>query len=221
MKVIIFGATGMVGRGALNACLDDPLVSRVMVIGRTAVGRTHPKMHELARANLFDLDGESNDLSGYDACFFCLGTSSSGMDETSYTGITYDLTLKVATLLSQLNADMTFIYVSGVGTDSTERGRSMWARVKGRTENALQLLPFKAVYLFRPGIIQPLDGIRSKTRSYRLTYDVIGPLLALLRPLMPKVILTTASVGQAMITAARRGASKNVLQPADIHALSL
>ncbi len=221
MKVIIFGATGMVGQGALNACLHDPQVSQVLVIGRTAPGRADPKMLELVLANLFDLGRSEADVSGYDACFFCLGTSSSGMDEASYTRITYDLTLTVAGLLSQLNSGMTFVYVSGAGTDSTEQSRSMWARVKGRTENALQRLPFKAVYLFRPGIIQPLGGIRSKTRSYRLTYIVIGPLLTLLRPLMPNVVLTTDGVGRAMITAAGRGAPKAVLEPADIHALNL
>ena len=221
MRVIIFGATGMVGQGALNACLKDPQVSQVLVIGRTAPGRTYPKMLGLVQANLFDLGGLEDDLSGYDACFFCLGTSSSGMDEASYTRITYDLTLAVAGLLSQLNPGMTFVYVSGVGTDSTEQSRSMWARVKGRTENALQRLPFKAVYLFRPGVIQPLDGIRSKTRSYRLTYAAIGPLLTPLRLLMPNVVLTTDGVGRAMITAACRGAPKAVLEPADIHALSL
>ncbi len=221
MKVIIFGATGMVGQGALNACLKDPQVSQVLVIGRTAPGRTHPKMLELVQANLFDLGSLDADLSKYDACFFCLGTSSSGMDEASYTRITYDLTLTVAGLLSQLNSGMTFLYVSGAGTDGTEQGRSMWARVKGRTENALQRLPFKAVYLFRPGIVQPLDGIRSKTRSYRLTYAVIGPLLTPLRLLMPNIVLTTDGLGRAMIAAACRGAPKTVLEPADIHALNL
>ncbi len=220
MKVIIFGATGMVGQGALDACLNDLQVSQVLAIGRTAPGRTHPKMLGMVRADLFDLGGLDADLSGYDACFFCLGTSSSGMDEAGYTRITYDLTLSVAGLLAQLNAGMTFIYVSGVGTDSTGQGRSMWARVKGRTENALQRLPFKAVYLFRPGVIQPLDGIRSKTRSYRLTYAVIGPLLTPLRLLMPGVVLTTDGVGRAMIAVACRGAPKAVLEPADIHALS-
>jgi len=220
MKVIIFGATGMVGQGALNACLKDPRVSQVLVIGRTAPGRTHPKMLELVQANLSDLGSLDADFSRYDACFFCLGTSSSGMDEASYTRITYDLTLTVAGLLSQLNSGMTFLYVSGAGTDGTEQSRSMWARVKGRTENALQRLPFKAVYLFRPGIIQPLDGIRSKTRSYRLTYAVIGPLLTPLRLLMPNIVLTTDGLGRAMITAACRGAPKAVLEPADIHALN-
>ncbi len=221
MRVIIFGATGMVGQGALNACLNDPQVSQVLVIGRTAPGRAHPKMLDLVQADLFHLESRRAELSGYDACFFCLGTSSSGMNEASYARITYDLTLTVAGLLSQLNPGMTFLYVSGAGTDSTEQSRSMWARVKGRTENALQLLPFKAVYLFRPGVIQPLNGIRSKTRSYRLTYAVIGPLLALLRPLMPSVVLTTDGVGRAMIATVCRGAPKAILEPADIHGLSL
>ena len=221
MRVIIFGATGMVGQGAVNACLNDPIVSQVLAIGRTAPNRTHAKMLALVQSDLFDLEGVLADHSGYDACFFCLGTSSSGVDEASYARITYDLTLTVAEVLSRLNPGMTFVYVSGVGTDGTERGRSMWARVKGRTENALQRLPFKAVYLFRPGIILPLDGIRSKTRSYRLTYAVIGPLLTLLRPLMPNIVLTTDGVGRAMIAAVRRGASKNALEPHDIYALTL
>ena len=221
MRVIIFGATGMVGQGALNACLNDPQVAQVLVVGRTALGRTHAKMLELVQADLFDLGGLEAGLSRYDACFFCLGTSSSGMDEASYTRITYYLTLTVAGLLSRLNPSMTFVYVSGAGTDGTEQSRSMWARVKGRTENALQLLSFKAVYLFRPGIIQPLGGIRSKTRLYRLTYAVIGPLLTPLRLLLPNVVLTTDGLGRAMIAVACQGAPKAVLEPADIHALNL
>lgn len=220
MKVILFGATGMVGQGALLACLNDPGVTHVLLVGRTAVGCRHAKVRELVRADLFELSDAEADLSGYDACFFCLGTTSSGMGEAAYTRITHDLTLVLAGTLSRLNPGMTFVYVSGAGTDGTEQGRSMWARVKGRTENDLRRLPFKAVHLFRPGVIQPLDGIRSKTRSYRLTYAVIGPLLTPLRMLMPGVVLTTDGIGRAMIAAVRKGAPKPILEAADIHRLS-
>jgi len=220
MKVIIFGATGMVGQGALNACLRDREVSQVLLVGRTASGRMEPRIKEWVTSDLFDLGGRAADLSGYDACFFCLGVSSSGMDEARYTRITHDLTLSVAGTLCRLNPGMTFIYLSGAGADSTENSRTMWTRVRGRTENELRRLPFKAVYVFRPGIIQPLDGIRSKTSSYRLFYSAIGPLLTPLRRLIPKVILTTDGMGRAMIAAARRGAPKAVLEAADIYALT-
>ena len=219
MNVVFFGATGMVGQGALRACLLDPQVQKVLVIGRTPTGQSHPKLREMIRADLSDYAGLEPDLAGYDACFYCLGVSSSGMDERSYTRTTYDLTLAAATVLSRLNPEMTFLYVSGAGTDSGERSRSMWARVKGRTENALRKLPFKAVYLLRPGAIQPLHGIRSKTRAYRLFYGLTGPLLTLLRHLAPQSILTTDSLGRAMITIGRRGAGKTILESRDLIAL--
>jgi uncharacterized protein YbjT (DUF2867 family) len=217
MEVMIFGATGMVGQGALRACLADAGVRQVLVIGRTPTGRSHPKLRELVRTDLRNYAGAEPDLTGYDACFFCLGVSSSGMDERSYTRTTYDLTLAAATVLSRLNPAMTFIYVSGAGTDSSEQGRLMWARIKGRTENALRRLPFKTVYLFRPGIIQPLHGIRSKTRAVRLFYALTGPLLTVLRYLMPQFLLTTDNLGRAMIAVARHGASKAVLESRDIY----
>jgi uncharacterized protein YbjT (DUF2867 family) len=220
MNVVIFGATGMVGQGALHACVADPQVDRVLIVVRAPAAHADPKVRELVRRDPGDLAGAEAELGGCDACFFCLGVSSSGMDEPAYARLTYDLTLAVAETLCRLNPAMTFVYVSGAGTDSTERGRAMWARVKGRTENALQRLPFKAVYLFRPGIIQPLRGIRSKTRAYRLFYALTGPLLSLLRPLLPGTILTTDSIGRAMIAAAKRGAPKAVLEQADIFALS-
>ena len=220
MNVVIFGATGMVGQGALRACLLDPLVQKILVIGRTPAGRSHPKLRELIRGDLGDYAGLEPDLQGYDACFYCLGVSSSGMDERSYTRTTYDVTLAAATVLSRLNPAMTFLYVSGAGTDSSERGRVMWARVKGRTENALRQLPFKAVYLLRPGAIQPLHGIRSKTRAYRLFYGLAGPLLTVLRHLAPQWILTTDSLGRAMISIGRHGAGKAVLESRDLYAIS-
>lgn len=221
MNVVIFGATGMVGQAALRACLSDTRVAQALAVGRTPTGRSHPKLRELVRENLFDYSGIEPDLTGYDACFFCLGVTSSGMDEASYTKLTYDLTLAAATILSRLNPAMTFVYVSGAGTDSSEKGRVMWARVKGRTENALQRLPFKAVYLFRPGIIQPLHGIQSKTRAYRIFYAWTGPVLTALRAIAPRRVLTTDCIGKAMISVARYGAPKAVLESSDLYAIAL
>ncbi|GLQ51471.1 NAD(P)H-binding protein [Dyella flava] len=220
MNVLLFGATGMVGQGVLRECLEAPDVALVQTVGRLATGQRHPKLREVVQADLFDSAAIAGELQGFDACFFCLGVSSAGMDEAGYTRLSYDLTLSVARTLASRNPGMTFVYVSGAGTDSTEHGRSMWARVKGRTENALQRLPFKAVYLFRPGIIQPLHGIRSKTSSYQLFYSLTKPLLTPLRRLLPNVILTTQLMGQAMLNAARHGAPKAVLETADIRTLA-
>lgn len=217
MNVLIFGATGMVGQGVLRECLQATDVQRATTIGRTPTRIEHPKVRDLLAPDLMDYRAVEADLAGYDACFFCLGVSSAGMNEAQYTRITYDLTLAAAEVLARLNPQMTFVYVSGVGTDSTERGSSMWARVKGRTENALRRLPFKAVYLFRPGVIQALHGVRSKTRVYAVTYMLAGWLLPPLRALFPRRILTTESVGQAMLAVARRGAPKAVLEPGDIY----
>jgi uncharacterized protein YbjT (DUF2867 family) len=218
VNVLIFGATGMVGQGVLRECLQAADVDRVTTVGRTATGVQHPKLRDLPVPDLMHYDGLESELQHFDACFFCLGVSSAGMDEAQYTRLTYDLTLAAAQVLVRLNSQMTFVYVSGAGTDSTERGRSMWARVKGRTENALQRLPFKAVYLFRPGVIQPLHGARSKTRSYRVIYALAKPLLPLLRALFPGQVLTTESVGRAMLAVARHGAPQAVLEVGDIHA---
>src|SRR5256885_7286145 len=159
----------MVGRGVLRECLADPSVERVLVVGRTATGVVDGKLDEIVRADLFDLSDLADELSGYDACFFCLGVSSAGTAEDRYRRVTYDLTVGVARILAERNPDSAFVYVSGQGTDSSEKGRSMWARVKGATENALLRLPLRA-YLFRPGYIQPLHGITSRTRWYRLMY---------------------------------------------------
>jgi len=220
MNVLIFGATGMVGQGVLRECLQAGDVDRVMTVGRTDTGAQHPRLRGLVVPDLMNYQGLESELQGFDACFFCLGVSSAGMDEAQYTRLTYDFTLAAAQVLVRLNRQMTFVYVSGAGTDSTEQGRSMWARVKGRTENALQRLPFKAVYLFRPGVIQPLHGERSKTTSYRVTYTLARPLLPLLRALFPRQVLTTESVAQAMLVVARHGASRSVLEAGDIHAVA-
>ena len=220
MKVLIFGATGMVGQGVLRECLRAADVDAVLTVGRTGTGQLDPRLVELIQPDLMDYHAVEPSLKGFDACFFCLGVSSAGLSEAEYARLTYDLTLAAAQTLARLNPDMTFVYVSGAGTDSTERGRSMWARVKGKTENALRRLPFKGVYLFRPGVIEPLNGARSKTRGYRLFYAAAKPFLSTLRALFPNHILSTEDIGQAMLTVARHGAAKAVLEVADIRALS-
>lgn len=220
MKVLIFGATGMVGQGVLRECLAAPDVAMVKTIGRTPTGQRNLKLRELVHADMWNYDGIDEELAGFDACFFCIGATSAGMDEAKYSRLTYDLTLAAARRLAELNPQMVFIYVSGFGADSTEKSRVMWERVRGKTENALRVLPFKSVYIFRPGMIQPLDGIKSKTASYRIFYTLAKPILPLLRKALPDLILTTAQVGQAMLNAVRRGAPKAVLESPDIVALS-
>ena len=219
MNVILFGASGMVGQGVLRECLRDPQVGRVLSVARSAGGALHPKLRELVHADLFDLQPVRAELAGYDACFFCLGVSSAGMSEDAYWRVTFDLTLAAARTLAYLNPLMSFVYVSGAGTDSTEKGHVMWARVKGATENALLALPFRAAYMFRPGIIQPLHGVRSKTGSYRVFYTLAAPLLPLARALWPSQVTTTEQVGRAMLKVARDGAPKRILESADINAL--
>jgi len=220
MKVLLFGATGMVGQGVLRECLLADDVQQVRVIGRTPVTQTHAKLSQVVHADLFNYQGIEAELQGFDACFFCLGISVVGLDEAQYTRVTYDLTLAAAEVLSRLNPNMTFVYVTGAGTDSSEKGRSMWARVKGRTENALQRLPFKAVYLMRPGAIQPLHGVRSKTALYQAVYTLAGPLMSLLRRLWPDTIQTTETIGRAMLAVARNGGPQPILDPKAINQLS-
>ena len=219
MNVILFGATGMVGQGVLRECLLDPDIQQVLALGRSATGQQHTKLRELTVPDLMDLTTVEHQLTGYDACFFCTGVSSAGMTEETFTHLTYDLTLSVAQTLARLNPTMTFLYVSGAGTDSSEKGRSMWARVKGRTENALLRLPFRSAYMFRPGFIQPLHGIRSKTRLYQFLYDVLAPIQPLLKGRLPKYITTTEQLGRAMITVAKDGYPKPILESLDINAI--
>jgi uncharacterized protein YbjT (DUF2867 family) len=219
MNVIIFGATGMVGQGVLLECLRDAGVDGVLCIGRSPVPNRHSKLRELLVPDPGNLSAIASELRGFDACFFCLGVSSAGMTEEKYRRLTYDLTMGAARTLAEHNPGMTFVYVSGAGTDSTESGRVMWARVKGATENALLGLPFKAAYMFRPGAIQPVHGVKSRTRIYRIIYSVTGPLWPLLRKLFPHQISTTARIGKAMLIAARNGAPKPILEPPDIEAL--
>jgi uncharacterized protein YbjT (DUF2867 family) len=217
MKAILFGATGMVGQGVLRECLLDPDVERVLSIVRAPTRQRDPKLRELAHADFFEFSTIENEVAGYDACFFCLGVSSAGMKEADYRHVTYDITLAAARVLARLNPNMTFVYVSGTGTDSSEKGRSMWARVKGKTENDLLRLPFKAAYLFRPGAIVPLYGVKSKTKFVQVFYTLLKPVLPLLYALFPKYVTTTERVGRAMLTVAKKGAPKTVLETSDIN----
>ncbi|WP_035358977.1 NAD-dependent epimerase/dehydratase family protein [Edaphobacter aggregans] len=219
MRIILTGATGMVGQGVLRECLLDDSITEVLSVARSPLHQQHPKLRELLIPDLANLSGHESKLTGFDACFFCAGVSSAGMSEEKYTALTYDLTLSFAHTLASLNHQMTFVYVSGVGTDSTEKGRSMWARVKGRTENALLSLSFKAAFMFRPGFIQPLHGIRSKTRLYQLFYDLLTPVIPLLKGRLPKFLTTTEQLGRAMIHVAKSGYPKPILDPEDINRL--
>jgi uncharacterized protein YbjT (DUF2867 family) len=216
MKIILFGATGMVGQGVLREALQAPDVERVLAVVRTATGLSHPKLQELVHRDFSDFSSVKADLSGFDACLYCLGASAAGMSEADYRRVTYDFTLAAANALVRLNPAMIFLYVSGAGTDSTEKGRSMWARVKGETENALMRLPFRGAYAFRPGFIRPAHGERSKTASYRVIYTATGWLFPVLRRLFPRYVTTTEEVARAMLRVAREGAPRRVLENVDI-----
>jgi uncharacterized protein YbjT (DUF2867 family) len=202
----------MVGQGVLRECLVDPEVEQVLALGRHACGVENPKLLEIVRPELFDYSDIEHELTGYDACFFCLGVSAAGMNEEQYTKITYELTLTAAETLVKLNPNMTFIYVSGAGTDGTEQGRSMWARVKGKTENDLLKLPFKAAYMFRPALIQPMHGIKSRTTAYRVGYAIAAPLFPVLKALFPRYVTTTEDVGRAMLRVAKQGHPNSILE---------
>ena len=209
----------MVGQGVLRESLLDPDVKQVLTIVRSPTGQQHAKLRELVRTDLFDYSNIEADLTGFDACFFCLGVTSAGMTEEQYTRVTHDLTLAAATTLAKLNPAMTFVYVSGSGTDGTERSRSMWARVKGKTENDILKLPFKAAYMFRIGFIQPLHGIVSKTKVYRIFYSALKPILPLMQKAFPSQIGTTEQVGRAMLIVAKHGFPRPILEPKDINTL--
>jgi uncharacterized protein YbjT (DUF2867 family) len=219
MNVILFGATGMVGQGVLRECLLDSDVQQILSIVRTSSGQHHAKLRELIHTNFFDYSTIEPELTGFDACLFSLGVSSAGMDEAKYTHLTHDLTLAAATTLAKLNPQMTFLYVSGASTDSTEHGRTMWARVKGKTENDLLKLPFHAAYMFRPGAIQPLHGIRSKTKLYQTLYTVLKPVMPLLTSAFHKYITTTEQLGRAMLKVAKNGYPAPILETKDIDSL--
>ncbi|OKO83616.1 NAD(P)H-binding protein [Bradyrhizobium sp. AS23.2] len=219
MRVIVFGATGMVGQGVLRECLIDPGIERVLVVGRSPTGVRNAKLTEIIHGDFTDYSAIEAKLTGFDACFFCLGVSSIGMNEERYRHLTYDITLAAATTLARLNPQMTFVYVTGAGTDSTEQGSLMWARVKGKTENDLFTLPFKGAYMFRPGAIQPLHGARSKTAWVQAVYDVSWPLWSVLRRIAPRHVTSTEQIGRAMIRVARDGYPRRVLEMEDINSL--
>lgn len=216
LNVLLFGATGMVGSGVLLECLADDRVTSVLVIGRTSCGVTHPKVREILHSDFQNFTALQPEFADRDACFFCLGVSSAGMNEADYTRLTYDLTLAAAKAIAAVNTRLTFCYVTGAGTDSTERGRTMWARVKGKTENALLAMPFKAAFMFRPAYIQPVGGVRSKTKLYQAAYDALGWLYPILRRVAPRYVTTSAHLGRAMIRVAISGDSKRVLDSNDI-----
>lgn len=215
IKAIVFGATGMVGEGVLHEALKHPAVDAVLVIGRRSCGVNHPKLKEIVQRDFFDYSSIENQLRAYNACFFCLGVTSIGKKEDEYRRLTYDLTMAGAIALSRLNPDMVFCYVSGAGTDSSEQGRSMWARVKGKTENDLMKLPFKAVYAFRPGFIKPTPGLRNALRFAK----VLAPLYPVLHPLLPNYMCTLEEVGLAMVHVAAIGSPQKVLENRDISVL--
>ncbi|MGC2359271.1 MAG: epimerase [Thermoplasmata archaeon] len=219
MKIILFGASGMVGQGVLRECLLDPEVSAVLSVSRRPLGTAHEKLRELVLRDVGDLSTVESEVRGYEGCCWCLGASSAGMSEAEYRRVTYDLTVSAARTLSKVDPGLTFVYVSGAGTDSTEHGRAMWARVKGATENALLAMPFHAAYMFRPGIIRPLHGIRSRTRGYRIVYAVLRPFLFLVRLVSPDAMTSTEKVGRAMIRAVRDGAPTRVVGTREINAL--
>ena len=213
MKAILFGATGMVGQGVLRECLRDAGIEAVLAVGRSSTGVTHPKLRELIRKDLFDF-AASPELRGYDACFFCLGVSSAGMSEADYTRLTFDLTIGWAQTLARINPAMTFLYVSGAGTD----GKAMWARVKKRTEDALLAL-FPSAYMIRLTVLRAMHGEVSKTRWARISYALFRPLLPLVRAIAPDAVISTEELGRAMIRAARQGAPKRVLEARDLRTL--
>jgi uncharacterized protein YbjT (DUF2867 family) len=217
MTILLFGATGMIGHGALSAALADPRVSRVLTVGRRPTGRAHPKLDELVLDDFFDYTAVEERLTGFDACLFCLGVSAAGKSEAAYRRLTYDLTLAAAETLVRLNPGMTFVYVSGEGTDAD--GRAMWARVKGETERALSALPFAAVYHFRPAYIQPQGDARSRITLYRVLYAAFAPLYPALRRVFPGYVTTTDEVGRALVEAGLAGAPSRVLDSRAIRAL--
>jgi uncharacterized protein YbjT (DUF2867 family) len=220
MNVVLFGASGMVGQGVLRECVLSPDVAKILVVGRKASGETRDKVEELVHADFEDFSGVAGELTGYDACFWCLGVTSAGMTEAEYTRVTYTYTMAAARVLAEKNPTMTFVFVSGAGTDETEKSKTMWARVKGKAENGVATLPFKATYAFRPGFIQPLHGIVSRTTSYRVLYAILGPFGGILRRLFPGMASTTELVGRAMLRAASHGAGKRILETRDINDLA-
>ena len=221
MKVLLFGATGMIGQAVLQECLRDPGVSQIIAVGRRPTGVSDRKLIDVVASDVTQLSPHEAELRDVDACLFCLGVTSLGLSEDEYSRLTFDVTLAVARQLVRINLHMTFIYVSGAGTDSTERGRVMWARVKGRTENALLTLGFHAAYMFRPGAVIPLHGIRSRTAWYNAVYTLIRPLATPLIRLSPTHVTTSDRLARAMLVVARDGYSSPIVESPDINRLGV
>nr|NQU92608.1 epimerase [Bacteroidota bacterium] len=219
-KVIITGATGMVGKGILLECLDHRDISEVLIIVRNPINMDHPKLKELIQKDFSDFSKVKDQLKGYDACFYSLGISAAGLNEQQYKRISYDFTMALAKTLFEINPEMTFNYVSGQGTDSSEKGRMMWARVKGKTENDLLKLGFKQAYMFRPGVIIPLRGIKSRTKSYQFMYNYFMWLVIIIKAVAPNSVVNTTQIGMAMIHSTFKGYDKKVLKPVDIISFS-
>ena len=218
MRVVIFGATGMVGAGALLESLASAEVESVVVVTRSPTGRSHPKLREVIHSDFLDFTSLRADFARMDACFWCLGVTSLGLDEAAYARVTHDFTIAAARVMAEANPKMTFCLVTGAGTDAGSG--TMWARVKGKTEDDIFALGFKGAYAFRPGFIQPVGGVRSRTRLYQAFYDVFGLLMPVLKRLMPGYVTTTSNIGRAMLRVAARGPDKRILTPRDINALA-
>ena len=216
MKVIITGTTGMVGKGVLLECLDHHEVNEVLSISRKPLGLDHPKLKELIHYDFSEFESAADQLIGYDACFACMGVSAAGLNQEDYSKMTYDFTISLAITLYKINPNMTFNYVSGQGTDSSENGRTMWARVKGRTENALLAMGFRQAFMFRPGAIIPLRGIQPSSKLYRVLINNLAWLLRLLKRIFPSSIIDTTQIGLAMIHSVSFGYNKQILNPRDI-----
>jgi uncharacterized protein YbjT (DUF2867 family) len=219
MKIVLFGTTGMIGQGVLRECLLDPEVTSVLSVTRRPSGKADAKLREVVHSNFDDFSSIAGELTGYDACLFCLGVSSAGMSEAEYRHVTYDVAVSAAKTLLERNPGMTFVFVSGAGTDSSERGRTMWARVKGATENAILAMPFKASYMVRPAAIQPQHGVKSRATPTRIAYATLGWLFPVMKLLFPKYVTTTERLGRAMVHLAKHGGPKRVLESLDIDEL--
>lgn len=218
MRVLITGASGMVGSAVLLECLASKDISQVVAVSRTPIKMQHEKLHQIIHEDFFDLTSIKPQLVDFDACYFCLGVSAAGMSEQQYHSVTYDLTLNFAKTLVEQNPQMTFCYVTGAGTDSSEQGRVMWARVKGKTENALMALPFKQAFMFRPAFIRPLKGIQSKTKLYNYSLKLFSPFFGLLTR-FPRFATTSVQLGQAMVKVTQQGYKTAILESIDINSL--
>jgi hypothetical protein len=218
IKALLLGSTGMIGRGVLLECLEDEQVESILVINRNSCNIKHPKLKEIIHKDISDLSPLKEELAACNACFFCLGISSVGLSENEYHKATYNITTKVATTLLSINKDFVFCYISGAGTDSSEKGKIMWARVKGKTENALLAMPFKKAYMFRPGYIQPMKGIKSRTAWYNALYVIFKPLYFILKH-FSKYVTDTQTLGKAMINAVSENYPKSIIESSDINQL--